>query len=254
MLRWVITTARSAIVRLRESMFRFRSSGFSALIATRQRSPYYARPLPAKEFERGSLYPQQDVDMNPRLWKMVDRKFRKSDIEGAIRSLESALAKENVAHFKGLTGAQFSNSPAAVLSRINKFIRECSKHFNLSAVYLEMNGFDINYNGWSFDFFGYERYGADPDDIEWLCDWQSELFPEVELKGLERQQKEFKWYHENEIWNDKGYEKCYEISLLLVMAKFVLLIESALDSGKLAKEVPVIATAHDFDIVGRFVS
>jgi len=183
---------------------------------------------------------------------MVDRNFRKSDIQGAVESLESSLSKGKIARFKGLAGTQFSNPPSEVLSRINKFIRACGKKFELRAVYLEMNGFDINYGRWFFDFFGYDQYGADPDDLEWLSDWQSEPFPDVTLEGLEKQQKEFKWYHENEMWKDKTFEASYDIAVLLVMARFASLIEEALQSGKLAKAVPVVATAHDFDIVARF--
>jgi hypothetical protein len=69
---------------------------------------------------------------------------------------------------------------------------------------------------------------------------------------MEKIQKEFQWYHEQEIWEGKKYERAYELLVLLVMAKFVFLIQSALEAGDLVKPIPVLATAHDFDIVGRF--
>ena len=115
-----------------------------------------------------------------------------------------------------------------------------------------MNGFDINPDRWYFDFFAYTEYGSDPDDLEWLCDWESPTWKDVTLEGLEAVQADFDWYHSNEIWNDKTFESAYDVSLLLVMCKYVALIESSLRSGARTKSIPVLATAHDFDIVGRF--
>jgi hypothetical protein len=73
----------------------------------------------------------------------------------------------------------------------------------------------------------------------------------VTLKGLEAVQGDFEWYHAKEIWKDKKLEQAYELAVLLVMCKYVSLIESAL-AGPRSKPIPVLATAHDFDILGRF--
>jgi hypothetical protein len=190
--------------------------------------------------------------MDTRLWKAVARRFDKSDIRGAIQFLEERLAKEKVGRFKGLLGKGFSNSPRSILLGINKFIDACSKKFTAQAVYLEMNGFDINPDRWYFDSFGYAKYGADPGDLEWLCEWQSPEWPQVTLKGLESVQADFAWYHANDAWNDKKFERAYDLAVLLVMCKYVSLIESALAAGPRSKPVPVLATAHDFDVLGRF--
>jgi hypothetical protein len=203
--------------------------------------------------EQNQLFGLWVLPMEMRLWNAVDRRFRKSDITGAIKFLEERLAKEKVARFKGLLGNGFSNTPASILLAINKFIDASSKKFAVKAVYLEMNGFDINPDRWYFDCFGYSKYGAAPRDLEWLCEWQSSAdWPQVTLKGLEPVQADFKWYHAKEMWKDKAYERAYELSVLLVMAKFVSLIQLALAAGPRSKPLPVLATAHDFDILGRF--
>ena len=189
--------------------------------------------------------------MSTRLWNTVDRRFLASDIDGAIRYLEKHLRNESTERFKGLIGAQFTNKPSVILSGINRFIQSCGQSFTIKAVYLEMNGFDINYNRWYFDFFGYKAY-YEQDDLDWLSDWESEDWRRGTLKGLESIQADFRWYHEQNIWQDKKYEKTYEIAILLVMTKFVALIQSALRAGPLIKPIPVLATAHDFDIIGRF--
>jgi hypothetical protein len=174
------------------------------------------------------------------------------DVAGAIQFLEGLLAKEETDRFKGLIGHGFANPPGSILLGLNDFIRGCNERFDIRAVYLEMNGFDINYDRWYFDFFGYAQYGADPEDLEWLCHWQSPRWPEFTLEGLEVDQKDFEWYDVNEIWKDKKFARAKELAVLLVMSKFVSLIQAAVQAGDLARPLPVLATAHDFDIIGRF--
>jgi len=188
--------------------------------------------------------------MSTDLSEMVDRKFRKSDFRGAIDSLEKALSPAPGGRFKTLIGRRFTNSSRSILSAINDFIDECGKQFDVQAVYLEMNGFDINCDRWYFDFFGYTDYHDDPDDLDWLADWQSEYYPDVTLTGLENIQRDFESWNEDHDSNDKGAQ---EIAVLLVMARFVELVDSALHAGPLTKPVPVLATAHDFDIAGRWL-
>lgn len=192
--------------------------------------------------------------METRLWTAVSQRFQKCDIGGAVEFLEERLANEKVRRFKGLLGKCFTNTPQSVHAAINKFIGACSKRFRIKAVYLEMNGFDINPDCWYFDFFGYAKYRADPQDLEWLCEWDSPEWPPVTLEGLERVQADFEWYQTNEVYNDEKFHRAYELAILLVMCKYVSLVESALATGTRSKPIPVLATAHDFDIFGRFES
>jgi hypothetical protein len=138
--------------------------------------------------------------MNEERWLPVAEHLRKLEIEAAIRDLERELAAREGRRFKSLVGGQFSN-PEVVLATINDFIRACGRKFALRAIYLEMNGFDINCARWYFDSFGYARYEPGEDDLEWLCE---------------------------------------------------CLVRRALDSSEPALGVPVLATAHDFDVLGRF--
>ena len=52
--------------------------------------------------------------------------------------------------------------------------------------------------------------------------------------------------------SDRSVSASPELAILLVMCKFVALIQSALAAGPRSKSIPVLATAHDFDILGRF--
>jgi len=182
----------------------------------------------------------------------VDRRFRDGDIHGAIADLETRLAQQPKDCFKSLLGSEFSNTPKSIAKSINQFAKWCRKQFELKAIYLEMNGFDINYDLWYFDSFGYNKYSKDPEDLDWLCEWRSEEWKQVTLTGLEAVQRDFSWYRENKIYDQKEYTPAYDIALLLVMAKFVHLIEAATKTPGFNVGIPIFATAHDFDTLGRF--
>jgi len=190
--------------------------------------------------------------MDIEIWRTVDELLRVSDFVGAEDYLENLLANEEGPLFKGLIGTTFTNAPESVLATINQFISACSKSFDIKAVYLEMNGFDINYDRWYFDLFGYADTIGNRDEQDWLSEYQFYDWPEITLTGFEALQNDFKQYHTEQLYDDQSVNKSYELAQLLVMVKFVSLINGSLKTGELVKHVPVLATAHDFDILARF--
>jgi hypothetical protein len=188
------------------------------------------------------------------LRQIVHDNFRQRNIARAIAELEAFIANQNSQEFSCLPKESFSNSPSSILAEVNRFIRANCKQFDMKAVYLEMNGFGINYDEWFFNPFGYRDYSRDYEDTEWLSDWQSSEWPQVVLHGMKSSQQAFAWYHEERIWESQPqFEPIYEASSLLIVARFTMLIGDAIRSGKLAKPIPVLATAHDFyDFVARY--
>lgn len=130
--------------------------------------------------------------MNVDLWQTVANYLRSNDVDGAAADLESRLRATATDRFASLADLHFTNSPYDVLSHINEFIAACKAHFDVRAVYLEMNGFDINYDRWYFDSFAYTEYSDDPDDLDWLCDWSSPNWEQYTLNGLEETQDDFR--------------------------------------------------------------
>ena len=125
-----------------------------------------------------------DNQINIELCRTVDRFFRKNDLASAASYLESLLRAETSDRFVSLADRHFTNTPQSVLKHLNAFIKRCGKEFDIKSVYLEMNGFDINYDRWYFDSFGYSNYGDDPDDLEWLCDWSSPEWKQLNTDWL----------------------------------------------------------------------
>jgi hypothetical protein len=191
--------------------------------------------------------------VNVDLWQTVDSHLRANDVDGAAADLEFRLRSVASNRFASLADSRFTNAPHDILVHINEFITACQSKFDVRAVYLEMNGFDINYDRWYFDSFAYTEYSDDPNDLDWLCDWTSPDWDQLTLNGLEETQEDFRWYMENKIYKNKTHDEEEEIATLLVMVRFVQLIRSSLDVGELQCSVPLLATAHDFDMFGRFV-
>lgn len=187
-------------------------------------------------------------------WETVGLYLYSNDIEGAAAFLESRLGEIAKDRFSSLPKFQFTNSPSEVFQHLKLFVEKCQLQFDVEAIYLEMNGFDINYARWYFDSFAYEKAGDDPDDTDWLCDWSSPDWKEFTLNGLEAVQDDFCWYVENDIYKVDSYKPVRELAILLVMVRFLQLIRDSLETGSLDKAIKVIATAHDFDMFGRFIT
>lgn len=192
--------------------------------------------------------------MNIELWKKIDNLIIQGKLDEAITDLESNLASCKSSRFKSLIGSKFTNDPIKIAEKINEFITFCEINFEVRSIYLEMNGFDINTDRWYFDFFAYDTYEENQEDLDWLSDWDSEDWPELTLVGLEEIQKDFDWYSNNSGYEDILAKEAGEYAVLLVMSKFAKLIGAAVATCKIKKEIPILATAHDFDIIPRFMA
>lgn len=190
--------------------------------------------------------------MTLNLWEFVDSLIHSGKLIDAIEYLKTELKNCVSPHFKSLIGASFTNSPRDIAAEISRFIQACENKFPIKAVYLEMNGFDINPDRWYFDCFGYRTYPENLEDPDWLADWDSEEWSGITLSGLERVQQEFAWLGTH--IKDRETSAAAEYAILLVLCRFISLIESAVDTGLLRKGLPIFATAHDFDIVARFMT
>jgi hypothetical protein len=177
-------------------------------------------------------------------WQLVHDSIRDSDIAGAITTLETFIANHDSQRFSCLLRESFSNSPSTVLADVNRFIRANDKQFDVKAVYLEMNGFEINYDEWFFNPFAYSSYSSDFDDMEWSSDWQSPDWPQITLFGMESSQEAFAWYHEQRIWeSQRDFKPIYEASLLLIAVRFMAFVGTVIKSN--LQTIPVLAT-HRF--------
>ena len=186
------------------------------------------------------------------LWDKTDTYIMKGQIDAAKKELEAGLASVNTSRFKSLIDSEFTNSKSLIADEINKFVAACEDNFEVKAIYLEMNGFDINPDKWFFDFFAFDVYVEDEEDFDWLSDWKSENWPSNTLTGLEGVQKDYDWFSNQNGHLDPLANEASEYASLLVMVKFAWLINNVIKTGKILKHCPILATAHDVEIIPRF--
>jgi len=183
--------------------------------------------------------------MNVEIWNEVDKRIQNPD-EACDFIIELMKGCEDKT-FNSLIELDFTNSRDQIQNSISTFYSECNKLFDVKAIYLEMNGFDINPNRWFFDFFGYANLPQDGDSLDWLAYWQSPDYPSMTLSGLESIQSLYFNYVTKKLYKDDDKKFNEELATLLVMAKFCKLIAESTNDMNLG--VDIYATAHDFDII-----
>jgi len=189
--------------------------------------------------------------MEQRVWATVDRYVKASKLDQAVRYLERKLRAAKSRRFDALLGATFSNDAVRLAKSIEAF--RAAQPFPVKAIYLEMNGFDINPDRWYFDYFSYDSYDKSETDLDWLADFAISDFPSTTLTGLEKVQKVYAWYSNRGGYKDPDAKATATYATLLVMCRFAQLIECAVSAGAIAFSIPIVATAHDFDILPRFL-
>lgn len=186
------------------------------------------------------------------LWARIAEIVRNGQLDAAIESLEQGLGKCEGQRFKCLLDCDFTNDPAEIADHIDLFVTFCEGSFPVEAIYFEMNCFYINVNLWYFDSFGYNRYVETQHDLEWLPYWNSARVPPVELRGLEAAQRDYDWYSNQHGHEDAAANMAENYAALLVMCKFARLIGKSVAESHLIKRLPILASAHDFDIIPKF--
>lgn len=179
--------------------------------------------------------------MNHEVWQTVDGFIRKGRVDHCREYLSNLLKQERTPRFKALLQTDFTNTPKDVGDEIERFIT--SQTIEIHAIYLEMNAFDINPDRWYVDFFGYCEYHDNPDDLDWLCEWNTEYPEQYELTGLEQVMADYDWYSNQGGYNDTTVTTAKEIATLLVMVKYACLIKRSLEQNEHIR-IPVLATTH----------
>jgi hypothetical protein len=165
--------------------------------------------------------------------------LRKGDLEKCEKMVEESFDKTEPSPFHLVTTQNFTNDPSEIAKNIDDFIAFQKKKFEVKAVYVETNGFDINPDEWYYDIFGYKKYGGH-DDHDWLAEWDSDDYQGLVLTGMEKLQK----VYENEDLSDKESGK----SSLLVVIRFQQLIQKTIPLLK-SRKIPILATGHDYDFI-----
>src|SRR5262245_24877178 len=172
-------------------------------------------------------------------------------VDNCIASLEESLGALRESPYHEALGQDFLHQVDAAAHYIIEFHRHASAKIKVAALYFEMNDFAINTDRWYCEGFAYKIAG-DVIEIEWLAHWDCHSKKQLMLTGMESLQSIF-----GELYCDENQplsvQLAADLAEHLVTARFMQLIAAAyeLAKGELKSvtEVPILATAHDWDTV-----
>ena len=139
-------------------------------------------------------------------------------------------------------------------SWVENFYNIATKKNKVKTLYFEMNEFDINTDHWYIDSFAFSNDGGlDLDDMEWLCDFDTDSQSETEtvfkLDGYEKLQESFEKVELDTDDLQNARDWCEQI----VIARFMELMTTAHKIAKTKKmnwaTVPIYFTEHSYDFV-----
>lgn len=188
-----------------------------------------------------------DIDLFFQTMDQLTPQLRAGDLAGCEAGACDALRALPKSPFHIAADLAITNDPAEAAKHFDDFFGVESKRFDVRAVYTEMNGFDINPDRWYCDLFAYTDDGG-LDDFDWLSDWQSELFEDYTITGLEPLQAV---YASKAFRDEANRDACY-LSSVVVVAKFQRFMQRAAERMMVLR-VPLYVTAHDFDYIARFL-
>ncbi|MFO0820018.1 MAG: hypothetical protein U1A77_18860 [Pirellulales bacterium] len=186
-----------------------------------------------------NLFTQTVLDLLP-LLRAGDLAVYESQAIAALRALPPSP-------FHIVAELAITSDPRHAAAHMEKFMLAQAAHFNPGAICVEMNGFDINTDRWYFDLLAYTRDGG-IDNLGWLCDWQSERFPDYTITGLEKLQA----VYASSAFRDREFRDARDVAGLVVVAKFQRFIRSVSKFMR-SLQVPLYATAHEYDLIARIV-
>ena len=173
-------------------------------------------------------------------------------LQPCIGFLEDGLRALNTTPYHRVLGRNFLGQADDLAAWLIEFHEESSAaKLRLAAVYLEMNGFTINPDQWHCNLFGYKQAG-NIWELDWLSRWDAERQECFVLRGMEPVQEAFA-----ELFLEQGkplgIQLAEEVAEHLVTARFMELVAAAhavaKDRYAGLRGLPVLATAHDWDMV-----
>jgi hypothetical protein len=158
--------------------------------------------------------------------RTISRRFRlmvlHGKLEECIAFLESGLRALHPTPYHQVLGTDFLAQTEDVAVWLAEFCQKgAAAGLGLTAVYLEMNGFAINPQGWHCNVFGYKTAGS-LSKLDWLSRWDAERQERFVLRGMEPVQEAFA-----DLFRDDqqplGVKLAEEVAEHLVTARFMQL-------------------------------
>lgn len=192
--------------------------------------------------------------MNFDFAEQINSDLEKLDFKKAISLGETELQRLPSTDFHTIIGKTLTQQAESLSDWVDYFYQIASKKLDIKSLYFEMNEFDINTEVWYIDGFAFSQDGGlDLEDMEWLCDFETDSQTETEtvfqIEGLEKLQTAFESIEldTDELQNARDW--CEQ----LIIGRFMELMHkahlTAKHKGYSWAKIPIYFTEHSYDFV-----
>lgn len=194
--------------------------------------------------------------MNVEFAEQINPELEKFNFSKAVDIAETELAKIPVTPFHGIIKNSLLHHTKELAEWIEDFYQLASGKYDIQSLYFEMVEFDINTDIWYIDGFAYDTdEGLDPDDMEWLSDFQTDSRIETrsvfKIDGYEKLQAVFETIDLNTPDLKNARDWCEQ----LIIARYTELMRAAhlyaKENQMSWSEIPIYFTEHAYDFVLR---
>jgi hypothetical protein len=174
------------------------------------------------------------------------------ELERAIARCEHDLSQLPRTDYHAALGRSWLSQTEELARWLMKFSRAAAKAMPVGALYCEMNRFEVNTDAWYLDAFAYDFFG-DTEDLGWLVGWKKSSSDKgcFLLRGMDDLQALFARDAGDE--SPEAVPPAADVAILLLTLRMQEVVHAAArearQSGALPEDVPVLAAAHESDLV-----
>lgn len=192
--------------------------------------------------------------MNFEFAEQINPDLELLNFEKALNIAQAELSKLPKTKFHNILDKTLVGQADDLASWVEDFFILATKKNKVETLYFEMNEFDINTDLWYIDSFAFNNDGGlDLDDMEWLCDFDTDSKTETEtvfkIDGYEELQDAF----ENIELDTDDLQNARDWCEQIVIARFMELMTAAHKIAKTKKlnwaTIPIYFTEHSYDFI-----
>ncbi|PZR07810.1 MAG: hypothetical protein DI539_23235 [Flavobacterium psychrophilum] len=192
--------------------------------------------------------------MNFDFAEQINPDLEKLDFKKAISTGETELQKLPTTAFHSIIGKTLTGQAESLAVWVDNFYKIASKKLDIKSLYFEMNEFDINTDAWYIDCFAFSQDGGlDLEDMEWLCNFETDSQTETEtifqIEGLEELQTAFETTELNTDNLQDSRDWCEQIIIARYMELMRTAHLTAKQEGYPWAKTPIYFTEHSYDFV-----
>ncbi|ESU19459.1 hypothetical protein FEDK69T_31750 [Flavobacterium enshiense DK69] len=179
----------------------------------------------------------------------INQIVKTGNIQDAIQETEAKFKTISETEFHKVIGRDLLHLKNDVDEFLNALLEKSKEDLDdeIKAIYVEMNGFTINYDMW-FTTGASFTFCNDSEDTDWLADYDYFFEMAMIISGFEDLQKVYEDYMVNEKWEIEGLEMASDFCALLITLRLLELFKASFEKFNNNSEwtnIPVFVTSHD---------